>query len=100
MRTPEMPEWTTAERRLKMHYTIFDGDGKKVAGSASYAYFGPEVKDIFQIIKTYFPLLAADAIKAIPAEEEDEKKTSEEPVSEKPQDSPPSTRAEDDDDDF
>ncbi|MFZ6050475.1 hypothetical protein [Halocola ammonii] len=102
MRTPEMPEWTTAERRLKMHYTIFDGSGEKVAGSASYAYFGPEVKDIFQIVKNYFPILAEEALKSIPtAEEEEEQKSTEQPDEEQKQESSPSTRLlEDDDDDF
>ena len=47
------------DRRVKVHYTIFDPDGKTVAGGAAYSTYAGTEKGIEPLIRTEFPKVAA-----------------------------------------
>lgn len=47
------------DRRVKVHYTIFDPDGKTVAGGAAYSTYAGTEKGLEPLIRTEFPKVAA-----------------------------------------
>jgi len=46
------------QRELKLHYTIYQKDGKMLSTGISKTTFSSNLNDIDKIIKTYFPILA------------------------------------------
>ena len=45
-------------REIKVHYTIFDSEGKEISSGAIKSRFSAGQNDINKIIKTHFPLIA------------------------------------------
>ena len=55
------------ERRLKMHYTIFDKNGKELYGGAAITHMPMMVTDMNKIVHVYFPRLAQISTGHLPA---------------------------------
>jgi len=54
------------KRRVKVHYTIFDKDGKELHGGAAIVYMPATTNDMNKIINNYFPILAQNMSDSIP----------------------------------
>jgi triosephosphate isomerase len=54
------------KRKIKVHYTIFDKEGKELHGGAAIVYMPPTTNDMNKIINNYFPILAQNMSENIP----------------------------------
>ena len=54
------------KRKVKVHYTIFNKDGKELHGGAAIVYMPSTTNDMNKIINNYFPILAQNMSDNIP----------------------------------
>jgi hypothetical protein len=54
------------KRKIKVHYTVFDLDGKQLYGGASVKYFSSRDNDMNNIIKKHFNAIAATITAKLP----------------------------------
>ena len=54
------------KRKVKVHYTIFNKDGKELHGGAAIVYMPSITNDMNKIINNYFPILAQNMSDNIP----------------------------------
>jgi hypothetical protein len=70
------------KRKVKVHYTIFDMDGKELHGGAAIVYMPSTTNDMNKIINNYFPILVQNMSDNIPGSQtsklDQEKKKEEE----------------------
>lgn len=55
------------KRKVKVHYTIFDKDGKELHGGASIVYMPSTTNDMNKIVNNYFPVLVQNMSDNLPA---------------------------------
>ena len=55
----------TYKRRMKIHFALFNKNGKFITGSFSYADFSAKQNNIEEIINTNFPNIASDIVNKI-----------------------------------
>lgn len=55
------------KRKVKVHYTIFDRNGKELHGGASIVYIPSTTNDMNKIVNNYFPTLAQNMSDNLPA---------------------------------
>ena len=55
------------KRKVKVHYTIFDKNGKEIHGGASIVYMPSTTNDMNRIINNYFPQLTQNIADNVPA---------------------------------
>jgi len=53
------------QRKIKVHYTIFDLDGTEVSSGASLSYFSSRVNDMNVIVKNHFSAISANIASTI-----------------------------------
>jgi hypothetical protein len=56
----------TYERDLWVHYTLFDINGKQIAGGISQSHFPSNSNDMMNIMKTNFPQLSEQMVSKLP----------------------------------
>ena len=54
------------KRKVKVHYTIFDKDGKELHGGAAIIYMPSTTNDLNKIVNNYFPTLAQNMSDNLP----------------------------------
>jgi len=55
-----------AQRKVKVHYTLFNAEGQEIYGGAAVVYFPSKVNDLGGIITGYFPSVAEIIVNHLP----------------------------------
>ncbi len=75
MRDVNRDNGQTWARRIMIHFSLLDGEGKEVFSSAVYGHYGGDEKDIYQIIGKNFARPAQRLLSVIPSSSEESSQT-------------------------